>query len=210
MLSSRCRGFGVAYLSWFQVASNQSTDYSGWRGAASPLPRRKQQCEHGPFPVSSVRARQLQQLRDPLPHITSQSPAPTPSAPPAHFLRPTWSWWAIVRFKQMDGEQRGERGPPLPVPLVSLPTRLWVIFSSFHGRAMNNPGSSLRPSRPPLISPSADLPGPAAPRIASLTPAFSSVSSPSTPNQDFLFLGACYKAWRLIEAVAGWHLVWAS
>lgn len=58
------------------------------------------------------------------------------AAPPLH---PTWSWWAIVSFKQMDGEQRGERDAPLCLsPLVSLPTRLWVIFSSFQGTAMNN------------------------------------------------------------------------
>lgn len=30
-----------------------------------------------------------------------------------------------------------------------------------------------------------------------------SLSLPSTPNQVFLFLGACYKARRLIGAVAG-------
>lgn len=36
------------------------------------------------------------------------------------------------------GTKGWEEGPPLPVPLVSLPTRLWVIFSSFHGGAMNN------------------------------------------------------------------------
>lgn len=35
------------------------------------------------------------------------------AAPPLH---PTWSWWAIVRFKQMDGEQRGERGAPSACP----------------------------------------------------------------------------------------------
>lgn len=73
----------------------------------------------------------------------------------------------------MDGEQRGERDAPLCLsPLVSLPTRLWVIFSSFHGRAMNNLSlltetQALLQPPPPLILPSADSPGPAAAWIPS-------------------------------------------
>lgn len=53
---------------------------------------------------------------------SSFQPHPTRSLPPilqasaAPPLHPTWSWWAIVRFKQMDGEQRGERGAPSACP----------------------------------------------------------------------------------------------
>lgn len=91
----------------------------------------------------------------------------------------------------MDGEQRGERDAPLCLsPLVSLPTRLWVIFSSFQGTAMNNLSllseTQALPQPPPsLISPSADSPVPAAPWIASLYLAFYSLSLAFTPNQVF-------------------------
>lgn len=91
----------------------------------------------------------------------------------------------------MDGEQRGERGAPSACPPCITANRLWVIFSSFHGRAMNNLSllsQTQAPLQPaPLISPSAGSPGPAAPRIASLTLAFYSLSLPCTPNQVFFF-----------------------
>lgn len=53
---------------------------------------------------------------------------------------------------------KGVRGGPLcSSPLVSLPARLWVIFSSFHGGAMNNLSLhsetvGLRCRRPPPLS----------------------------------------------------------
>lgn len=168
-----------------------------------------------------------------LPRITSQCLAGCPhSSAPPHTLTSSHSasplslhpstllgldepLWDSSRWM---GNKGVRGGPPLLVPLVSLPTRLWVIFSSFHSRAMNNLSlyseTQAPPQPPPLISPSADSPRPAAPRIASLTLAFDSLSLPSTPNQFlllfFLFLRVCYKAQRLIGAVAGWHLVLAS
>lgn len=84
------------------------------------------------------------------------------------------------------GNKGGERDAPLCLsPLVSLPTRLWVIFSSFHGRAMNNLSlltetqALLQPPHPTLIFPSADSPGPAAPWIPSLYLAVSALNTQS-------------------------------
>ena len=103
-----------------------------------------------------------------LPPDASQVAAPPPpSAPPAHFLPfckppllhpstllgPDEPLWDSSRWM---GNKGVRGGPPLPVPLVSLPTRLWVIFSSFHGRAMNNLSllseTQAPPQPPPLLS----------------------------------------------------------
>lgn len=94
---------------------------------------------------------------------------PTPSAPP-HPLTSSLSaslcccstpppYLVLMSHCEIQadgwGTKRVRGGPPLPVPLVSLPTRLWVIFSSFHGRAMNNLSllsETQAPLLPPLLS----------------------------------------------------------
>lgn len=106
-----------------------------------------------------------------LPHVTSQCLAgcphtpPLSPTPPAHFLPfckplllhpstllgPDEPLWDSSRWM---GNKGVRGGPPLPVPLVSLPTRLWVIFSSFHGRAMNNLSLLSETQAPPQPPPS--------------------------------------------------------
>lgn len=106
----------------------------------------------------------------------------------------------------MDGEQRGEGMPPLSLsPLVSLPTRLWVIFSSFHGRAMNNLSllpetqALLQPPPPTLIFPSADPPGPAAAWIPSLH-----LAVPALNTQSGLFVSGGVLQGPEINWGCGW------
>lgn len=131
---------------------------------------------------------------------------------PSTLLGPDEPLWDSSRWMG----NKGVRGrPPLPVPLVSLPTRLWVIFSSFHGRAMNN--LSLLSETQALLQPPPSYLTLCRRARAGCSP--DSISHPSflltvsalhTQSGFFLFLGVCYKARRLIGAVAGWHLVPAS
>lgn len=167
-----------------------------------------------------------------LPRITSQCLAgcltpPFSPTPPAHFLPfckpvllhpstllgPDEPLWDSSRWM---GNKGVRGGPPLPVPLVSLPTRLWVIFSSFHGRAMNNLSllseTRATPQPPPSYLTLCRLARAGCSPDSISHPRFLlTVSALHTQSGFFfLFLGACYKARRLIGAVAGWHLVPAS
>jgi len=113
------------------------------------------------------------------------------------------------------GTKGWEGGPLCLSPLVSLPTRLWVIFSSFHGRAMNNLSllseTRATPQPPPSYLSLCRLARAGCSPDSISHPRFLlTVSALHTQSGFFLFLGACYKARRLIGAVAGWHLVPAS